>query len=234
MIILSLIKEKKYFHIIGSIIITIIAIAIGCMIAVYSSRQTTRIRQMLNESAYMNVQNTLTNLENMISNEFEEDHRQLETIASGCSSVDNVENYIQNLKYSSDINGIYFGRKNDQKATGKDGMELDISKLEFQEHTNGVVRSESYMDNFGDFAYVVKEPVIKNGDTVGYLYAEYVLERFAKLMPRDEEIIGNNYSIMIADSMRYVYTPTSSRLDHILILSVFKIICKAKKMLILH
>lgn len=203
-------KRKKYLHTILVIIISILVIGCGCMIAIYSNRQTTRIRKMLNESAYTSVQNTLTNLENMISNEFEEDYREVETIASGCSVADNIETYIQNLEDSFNLNEVYFGGENAQEAAGKDGKVLDISKLEFKEHANGIVRSEAYMDKFGDFSYIVKEPIIKNGNTIGFLYAEYAMERFSKLMPRDEKIEGNNYSIMLADSMRYVYTPTSN------------------------
>lgn len=203
-------RKKRFIHIIICVVIAIIAIGCGCVLFVYANKQTTRIRKMLNESAYTNVQNTLTNLENVISNEFEEDHRQLQMLASGCAAVDDIEAYLQNLEYSFDIKGLYYSKQNEQEAVGKDGKVLDISKLEFKEHTNGVVRSEAYMNNLGDFSYIVKEPIIKDGNETGFLYAEYSMERFSKLMPRDEKIEENNYSIMLSNSMRYVYTPMSS------------------------
>lgn len=203
-------KSKNRFQMINGVIILIISILCGILLISYSSKQMKRIHKRLNESAYTTVENTLTNLANVISNEFLEDHKQLETLASSCSNIDDISSFINNLEYTSDINGIYFASENEKEAIGKDDKKLDLSQLTFKEHANGITRSAAFMNEIGDYSYVVKEPVIRDGNTIGYLYCEYSMQRFSKFMPRDENIEGNNYSIMLADTMRYVYTPSGT------------------------
>lgn len=192
-------------------IVTVIIIIImfcGCMLFLYSKQQTTKIRQMLNDSAYNNVQNTLTNLESAISNEFEHNYKEVRTLASGCSGIDDVNSYIKTLEFPSDISEIYYAKADENRATGYDGQILNLKDFNFKEKYNGVSRSDAYMNTMGDFSYIVKAPIKRNQKITGYLCVEYSMKRFEKLMPRDERIEGNNYSIMVADTMRYVYTPT--------------------------
>lgn len=165
---------------------------------------------MLNDSAYNNMQNTLTNLESAISNEFEHNFKEVRTLASGCSDIDDVNSYIKTLEFSSDISEIYYAKAGEDSATGYDGKILNLKDFNFKEKDNGVARSDAYMNTIGDFSYIVKAPIKRNQKITGYLCVEYSMKRFEQLMPRDEKIEGNNYSIMVADTMRYVYTPTGS------------------------
>ncbi len=196
-------KQKKVL-----LIILIICIA-GGLLALYTNNQTSRIKRMLNESAYRNMKSTLVNLENMLSNELSGDARELQLLASGCSDIDDLPGYVETLECPSYINGIYYGGIDDDTAVGKNGTTLELHDLEFAEHKDGLVRSRPYMTKIANFAYVVKIPIEKEGETVGYLYAEYSLTRFDNLLPRDETIEGNDYSILDSQTMRYVYTPVA-------------------------
>lgn len=114
-------KNRKKMDIINGITILAISVLFGFFLITYASDQMKRIHKRLNESAYITVDNTLTNLSNAISNKFTEDHKQIEIIASSCSNVDNIENYLDSLDIPSDIEGIYYSSGNDQEAVGKDG-----------------------------------------------------------------------------------------------------------------
>lgn len=93
-------KNQRGFPISIVTVIIIIIVFFVCMLFLYSNTQTTKIRQMLNDSAYNNMENTLTNLESAISNEFEHNFKEVRTLASGCSDIDDVNSYIKTLEFS--------------------------------------------------------------------------------------------------------------------------------------
>lgn len=199
-------KDKKKQPI---VIVLVIIVGVLAGLFFYSNWQTTRIKTMLNESAYRNMEKTLTNLGNMVSNVFAQDQQELQILASGCSNIENIEEYVKTLEYNTDINGIYYGKKNSTIAVGKDEKTIELDKYEFVEHENGQVRSKSYITNTASYAYIVREPVKKNGRIEGYLYVEYLMQRFSHLMPR-ESIDGNDYSILDSEQLKYVYIPSGS------------------------
>lgn len=133
--------SKKFKSIALAVVVVAIIVAISIFLIRNTSSQTDKVRRMLNASAYDNMENTLSNLENMITSIFEQDQREMETLASGCAEDQDAKAFVQSLKYNSDINGIYYGEKDSQTATGKDGKVLDLSSIDFTEHANGVTRT---------------------------------------------------------------------------------------------
>ena len=193
-----------------SIIILIIAALLFGLMAEVTYIQGSRIRQTLNQAAYTNMENSLKNLSNMMTNTFLLDKRYAQVLASSLSGIEDKQARIQTMEYdTSSIYQIYYGIANAQTAVGKDGKRIDLSEREFVEHANGIVRSKVFMEDIGTFAYILREPVNEEGKTVGYLYIEYLTSRFNRLLPQNVAN-GNDVSVMDAETFHYIYIPSIS------------------------
>ena len=63
------------------------------------------------------------------------------------------------------------------------------------------------MTSIGNYAYLMREPVVSGGETVGYLYGEFLMSRFYTFLPQIVTDI-NDISLLEASTMRYIHIPS--------------------------
>ena len=189
------------------IIILLIIMALAAALLEISAAQRRKIRQTMNNAAYSNMESTLRSLSSMVSNTFAIDNRNLEALASTLSAAEDKQKWLDSLEYNlNNIEGVFYADEGDTVAAGKNGAELDLAEFTFSVHGDGQVRSNAFLTVYGSYAYLGRADVTKDGKTAGYLYVEYPMSRFKKIMPQDAAN-GNDVSMMDSKTMDFVYVP---------------------------
>ena len=188
----------------------IIMAALLALMLMAASLQTNKVREILNDSAYTNTENSLRNLSDMVSNTFALDQRYLEVLSSAIADAEDRQKWLDTLDYDTqNIQGIFYGDRNADTAAGKNEAVLNLADHTFTEHANGQVRSEAFMTEYGTYSYLMREPVRNGDETEGYLYIQYPMRRLRWILPQDVSN-GNDVSLMEASTMTYVYVPATS------------------------
>ena len=107
---------------------------------------------------------------------------------------------------TSKVRNLYYSDLEADTAYGKNNRILTLSEYIFTEHKNGQVRSDAYMSETGEYVYLLREPVLENGETIGYLYGEFSMSRFYSLLPSNVTDV-HDISLMEADTMKYIHIP---------------------------
>ncbi len=202
-------KTRKRRRLIIMTIFVMVAALLAAMTAI-TSMQTRKIRQTMNDSAYSSMESTLQSLSGMVSNTFALDQRYLQVLASSMAAADDPLEWINTVDYRIEkVEGFFYADKDAAVAVGKDGAELDLSQYTFSAHGDDQVRSNAFLTSYGSYSYLGRADVKKDGETVGYLYAEYPLSRFKRILPQDV-MDGNDISLMDSATLEYVYVPAVS------------------------
>ena len=191
------------------LVAVIVAALIAGMMHITSS-QTKRIQTTMDDAAYENMSTILQTLGNTVSTTFQLDQRYTESLASVFPLTDDWELWLNTVSYDKEkIQNVYYADVGSDTAIGRNGTELDLTKQEFIEHENGQVRSHTFMTQYGSYSYLMREPVEKDGELKGYLYVEFPMGRFNRLLPHSV-IDGNDISLLESSTMNYIYIPSAS------------------------
>lgn len=207
----SAVQRKRLLR--RPVLLAAILVLLAALVAVLSwatVSQTRKVQEVLNNAAYQNTENTLRNLSSMVSNTFALDQRYLNTLASAAALAEDRQAWLDALDYDTQrIQGVFFCEKDSGTAVGKHGAALTLSDYTFVEHENGQVRSQSFMTAYGTYSYLLRAPVLVQGERVGDLYLQYPMSRMRALLPQSVAN-GNDVSIMEASTLTYVYIPSTS------------------------
>lgn len=197
-------KNQAWRH----IIVTAITVVFLSFIVFAIMRQTRKIRGTLDESAYQNMENLMRTIASTVTSTFASDQTYLQVLASTATLAEDMPTWIETVEYdSTKIPNLYYSDTRAVTAYGKDSKTLDLSEYTFVEHKNGQVRSEVYMTSIGTYAYLLREPILENGTTTGYVYAELLMNRFLTLLPQTVADT-NEIAILDAKTMTYVQLPS--------------------------
>ena len=193
----------------GLIVVALLAIVASLVaVAFVISRQTDEIRDTLDDAAYQNMETMMQTISSTVSSTFLADETYMESMASTVSLADDADAWMQTVDFdTTKILNLYYGAADSDIAYGKNGKALDLSSYSFSEHENGQVRSAVYMASIGSYVYLSREPVQKNGETVGYLYGEFLMSRFYTYLPMSVADI-NDISLLDAATMTYIHLPS--------------------------
>ena len=193
----------------GLAIVAVAAIAVMlAAIAFVISRQTSEIRETLDDAAYQNMETMMQTISSTVSSTFLADEVYMESMASAAGLADDATAWVNVIDFdTTKVLNLYFAPAGSDVAQGKDGKALDLSSHSFQEHENGQVRSSAYMASIGSYVYLSREPVEKNGETVGYLYGEFLMSRFYTYLPMSVTDV-NDISLLDAATMTYIHIPS--------------------------
>ena len=197
-------RKQAHQYIFGCVIVALLA-TMGFAVL----RQTGRIRKTMDDSAFQNMESIMRTVAGTITATFSMDQAYMQSLTSTVSLTEDMDTWIETVDYDrSKILNLYYSDLEAETAHGKNGKTIDLSGRVFTEHRNGQVRSGAYMTEIGTYAYLQREPIQKNGDTVGYLYAELLMSRFLTLLPR---IVTDNNDITLMDSATMTYVQLPSR-----------------------
>lgn len=177
-------------------------------IAFVISKQTSTIHKTMDDAAYQNMETMMQTIAGTVNSTFLADQTYMRSMASTFALTDDMQTWLETIDYdSSKIMNLYYGEQNNDIAYGKNGKTIDLSEHEFTEHKNGQVRSGAYMTSIGNYAYLMREPILKNGETVGFLYGEFLMSRFYTFLPQNVTDI-NDISLLEASTMTYIHIPS--------------------------
>ncbi|MCM1202100.1 MAG: ATP-binding protein [Bacteroides fragilis] len=106
------------------------------------------------------------------------------------------------VKLSILLSGEKEGISNTGESFTEDSLDFSAGKS-----ADNLPLSESYVNGMGTWAYTIKCPVIKDGEEIATLYAEYIYDSFDKVLP--DRFYNNEAKLYLIDtaSERLVLTP---------------------------
>ncbi len=189
-------------------VVGVVVVALLVSLALVISRQTSSIRQTMDDAAYQNMETMMRTIASTVSSTFLADQTYMQSMASTVEMADDMQAWIDAVDFDTNkILNLYYGYVGSDTAYGKNGATLDLAGLEFTEHKNGQVRSGAYMASIGSYAYLVRQPILEDGQVVGYLYGEFLMSRFYTFLPQIVTDI-NDISLLEASTMRYIHIPS--------------------------
>ena len=172
------------------------------------SRQTSTIRRTMDDAAYQNMETMMRTIASTVSSTFIADQTYMESMASTAALAEDMEYWMKNVDYdTTKVLNLYYSTPDSGTAYGKNGKTLHLADYSFAEHKGGQVRSGAYMTNIGDYAYLSRQPIWKDGELRGYLYGEFLMSRFYTYLP-DIVTDINDISLLEASTMRYIHIPS--------------------------
>ena len=187
--------------------IIIIMAALLSAIAFVISKQTNEIHDTLDDAAYQNMETMMQTISSTVNSTFIADHTYMQSMASTVSLADDMQKWLETVDYdSSKVMNLYYSSPGGDTAYGKNGKTLDLSDYVFTEHRNGQVRSSAYMTDIGNYAYLMRQPILKDGETAGFFYGGFLMRRFYTFLPRNVTDI-NDISLLEASTMTYIHIP---------------------------
>ena len=166
------------------IIIIIIIMALLTAVGFVISRQTSTIRKTMDDAAYQNMETMMRTIASTVNSTFLADQTYMQSMASTVTMADDRQSWMDTVDFdTAKVLNLYYSDIDSVTAYGKDGKTLNLSDHVFTEHRNGQTRSGAYMTSIGNYAYLMREPIVSDGETVGYLYGEFLMSRFYTFLP---------------------------------------------------
>lgn len=186
------------------IIIIVLLVAVTFII----SKQTSTIRETMNDAAYQNMETMMRTIASTVSSTFIADQTYMESMASTAALTEDMEYWMETVDFdTAKVLNLYYSAPGADTAYGKDGKTVHLPDYTFAEHKGGQVRSGAYMTGIGDYAYLCRQPIWKDGQLRGYLYGEFLMSRFYTYLPQIVTDI-NDISLLEAATMRYIHIPS--------------------------
>lgn len=202
------VRQRPVLVILGGIVVLLITMTF------VTSQQTGKIHKIMDEAAYENMETMMQTIAGTVSSTFVSDQTYMQSLASTVALAKEEQEWIDEVKTdTSKVRNIYCSDTESGTAYGKNGKTLDLSDHVFTEHANGQVRSGAYMSETGDYVYLMREPVQKDGETVGFLYGEFPMSRFYSLLPMNVTDI-HDISLLEAKTMKYIHIPSRVGYPH--------------------
>lgn len=196
--------RRRIMMILGTAAVAALMIAMMFII----SRQTGTISRTMDDAAYQNMETMMRTIASTVNSTFLADQTYMESMASTVTMADDVQSWMDTVDFdTSKVLNLYYGDVDSDTAYGKDGKTLSLSDHVFTEHKNGQTRSGAYMTSSGNYAYLMREPVMSGGEPVGYLYGEFLMSRLYTYLPQIVTDI-NDISLLEAATMRYIHIPS--------------------------
>lgn len=196
------VRQRSVLIILGVIVVLLITMTFVI------SQQTGKIHKIMDEAAYENMETMMQTIASTVSSTFASDQTYMQSLASTVTFTEDGQEWIDEVKTDiSKVRNLYYSDTESGTAYGKNGKTLDLSEHVFTEHANGQVRSGAYMSETGDYVYLMREAVQKDGKTVGFLYGEFTMSRFYSLLPMNVTDV-HDISLLEADTMKYIHIPS--------------------------
>jgi len=185
--------------------VTLIVVAAFIMLAVSAYKTSELINRKLTESAYSNLSLSVEQIETSISANWLQDAENLKEISSILSNSDNPDSVLKNIERNEAVYRYLYIVQRPDEAIASDGT--PIQKDDSHKYTpvfsfNSIERSEAFFGNMGEWTYLYRCPVIRNDETGGEIYAQYLFKKLDKVIP--EKIYqgsGNCYILDVKTQM---------------------------------
>ncbi len=189
------------------------------MLAVSAYKTSELIDMKLTDSAYSNLSLSVEQIETSISANWLQDAENLKEISSILSNSDNPDDILKNIERNEAVYRYLYIVKRPDEATASDGTQIkrDDSHEYFPVYScESIDRSEAFLGSMGEWTYLYRCPVIRDDETGGEIYAQYLFKKLDKVIP--EKIYqgkGNCYILDIKTQTIVYQRNTSEFVDSI-------------------
>ena len=169
-----------------------------------------KISGEMSASAIQNLSESLDLIQSTIEAIFRSQSDFQTLIARELARIDDPEAYIRAYERSQSIAKLSFVPAGETEGVSNTGERFTEESLDFSAGgtISGMPVSQSYVNDMGTWAYTLKCPVERDGQTVGTLYAEYIYDAIDRSLPEDGFYNKQaSLYIMDAQSQRFVLKP---------------------------
>ncbi len=193
--------------------VTLIVAITFIMLAVSAVKTFDLINRKLTQSAYSNLSSSVEQIETSISANWLQDAENLNEISSILSKTDNPDEILKNIERNDAVYRYLYIVQRPNEATASDGSSIqrNDSHEYFPVYSfDSIDRSEAFFGNMGEWTYLYRCPVIRNDETGGEIYAQYLFKKLDKVIPEKIYQGDGNCYILDVKTQTIVYQRDTS------------------------
>lgn len=196
-------KTRRGFSLLFSIIL--IFSIFGAIIFAVSRRMANE----MSESAIQNLSESLDLIQSTIEAILRSQADFQLLIAQEVAQAENPEAYIRTYKRNQTMAKLSLIVSGETEGVSNTGDRFTEEDLDFSAGgaVMGLAVSQSYVNYMGTWAYTMKCPVERDGQTIGTLYAEYIYDTIDQSLPDGFYNKQASLYIMDSQSQRFVLKP---------------------------
>ncbi len=187
----------------------ILIIAFFCILGVVVLLASHQISREMSDSAVQNLSESLDLIQCTIEAILRKEAEFQKLIAKETALAADPEAYIRSyekndtmVKLSLILSGEESGVSNNGEAFTAEGLDFSVERT-----VDGLPISQSYVNYMGAWAYSMKCPVVRGGETIGDLYVEYTYDSLDRSLPDGFYNKQAALYIMDAKTQRFVLKP---------------------------
>ena len=168
-----------------------------------------RISREMSDSAIQNLSESLDLIQSTIEAILRNEAEFQVLIAQETARAEDPEAYIQAYEKNQTMSRISLILSGKTSGVSNTGEQFTAEDLDFSAGGTimGLPVSQSYINHMGTWSYTVKCPIMRNGQEIGTLYAEYIYDAIDKSLPEGFYNQQATLYIMDTESERFVLKP---------------------------
>ncbi len=193
--------------------VTVIVAITFIMLAVSAVKTFDMINRKLTQSAYSNLSSSVDQIETSISANWIQDAENLKETSSLLSNSDHPDEILRNIEPNDAVYRYLYIVQRPDEATASDGsmIQRDDSHEYFPVYSfESIDRSEAFLGSMGEWTYLYRCPVIRENETDGEIYAQYLFKKLDKVIPEKIYQGNGNYYILDVKTQTIVYQRDTS------------------------
>ena len=175
----------------------------------YWSFASRKISQEMSDAAIQSLSESLDLIECTIEAILRSEVEFQTLIAQKIAQTEDPEAYIQAYEKNQTMSRISLILSGKTSGVSNTGEQFTAEDLDFSAGGTimGLPVSQSYINHMGTWSYTVKCPIMRNGQEIGTLYAEYIYDAIDKSLPEGFYNQQATLYIMDTESERFVLKP---------------------------
>ena len=184
-------------------------VLVFCILGTFVYTISRKISQEMSDAAIQNLSESLDLIECTIEAILRSEVEFQTLIAQKIAQTEDPEAYIQAYEKNQTMSRISLILSGKTSGVSNTGEQFTAEDLDFSAGGTimGLPVSQSYINHMGTWSYTVKCPIMRNGQEIGTLYAEYIYDAIDKSLPEGFYNQQATLYIMDTESERFVLKP---------------------------
>ena len=184
-------------------------VLVFCILGTFVYTISRKISQEMSDAAIQSLSESLDLIECTIEAILRSEVEFQTLIAQKIAQTEDPEAYIQAYEKNQTMSKISLILSGKTSGVSNTGEQFTAEDLDFSAGgaIMGLPVSQSYINHMGTWSYTVKCPIMRNGQEIGTLYAEYIYDAIDKSLPEGFYNQQATLYIMDTESERFVLKP---------------------------
>ena len=184
-------------------------VLVFCILGTFVYTISRKISQEMSDAAIQSLSESLDLIECTIEAILRSEVEFQTLIAQKIAQTEDPEAYIQAYEKNQTMSRISLILSGKTSGVSNTGEQFTSEDLDFSAGGTimGLPVSQSYINHMGTWSYTVKCPIMRNGQEIGTLYAEYIYDAIDKSLPEGFYNQQATLYIMDTESERFVLKP---------------------------